>query len=62
MVQTQAIRQRCDFIAIYLCDIVQRAPKEGFSVYDPAHWQEWHDQLCETMRDPTMDALMQSFF
>jgi hypothetical protein len=62
MVQTRAIRRRCDFIATRLYDIVWRAPEEGFGVYDPTYWREWHDQLCETMRDPTVDALVQSLF
>ena len=62
MVQTRAIRRRCDFIATRLCEIVPRAPKEGFGVYDPTYWQEWHDHLCEAMEDPTVDALVQSLF
>jgi hypothetical protein len=62
MVQTRAIRRQCDFIATCLCEIVRRAPEEGFGVYDPAFWREWHDHLCEAMRDPTVDALAQSLF
>jgi hypothetical protein len=62
MVQTHAIRRRCDFIATRLCEIVQRAPEEGFGVYDPTYWREWHDHICEAMRDPTVDALVQSLF
>jgi hypothetical protein len=62
MVQIRAIRRRCDFIATCLCEIVRRAPKEGFGIYDPAYWREWHDHLCEAMRDPTVDALAQSLF
>jgi hypothetical protein len=41
---------------------VQRAPEEGFGVYDPTYWREWHDHLCEAMRDLTVDALVQSLF
>jgi hypothetical protein len=37
MMQTRAIRRQCDFIATRLCDIVRRAPEEGFGVYDPAY-------------------------
>jgi hypothetical protein len=62
MVQTRAIRRRCDFIATYLSEIVRRAPEEGFGIYDPAYWREWHNHLCESMRDPTVDALAQSLF
>jgi hypothetical protein len=62
MVQTRAIRRWCDFIATCLCEIVLRAPEEGFGIYDPAYWQEWHDHLCEAMRDPIVDALAQSLF
>jgi hypothetical protein len=62
MVQTRAIRRQCEFIATHLCEIVQRAPEEGFGVYDPVFWREWHDHLCESMRDPTVHALAQSLF
>jgi hypothetical protein len=62
MVQTRAIRRRCDFIATRLCEIVRRAPEEGFGIYDPVYWREWHDHLYEAMRDPTVDALVQSLF
>jgi hypothetical protein len=41
---------------------VRRAPEEGFGVYDPSYWREWHEHLCEAMRDPTVDALVQSLF
>jgi hypothetical protein len=61
-VQTCAIRRQCDFIANRLCEIVRRAPEEGFGVYDPTYWREWHDHLCEAMRDPIVDALVQSLF
>jgi hypothetical protein len=37
MVQTRAIRRRCDFIATRLCEIVRRAPEEGFGIYDPVY-------------------------
>jgi hypothetical protein len=62
MVQTRAIRRRCDFIATCLCEIVRRVPEEGFGIYDPAYWREWHDHLYEAMSDPTVDALVQSLF
>jgi hypothetical protein len=62
MVQTHAIRRWCDFIATRLCEIVRRASEEGFGVYDPTYWREWHDHLCEAMSDPTVDTLVQSLF
>jgi hypothetical protein len=62
MVQTRAIRRRCEFIATCLCEIVRRAPEEGFGVYDPGFWREWHEHLCEAMTDPTVDAFAQSLF
>jgi hypothetical protein len=61
MVQTRAIRRRCEFIATYLCEIVRRAPEEGFGVYDPEFWREWHEHLCEAMTDPQWMLLHNPF-
>jgi hypothetical protein len=61
MVQTRGIRRRCDFIATHLCDTVRHAPEEGFGVYDPAYWREWHDHLCEAIRAPQWMLLYNPF-